>query len=298
MKRRNILFPIIFICLVSIFLTACGNKATLNQKANVITPTPTLFPTSTPTPSLTPTPSPTPSPTPTPIPTNPFGETPVKGYKPNEKYEHLKMLELPDDFDFDAYYAYLIKKYGWTQDDYFYRHPDDFFEGTEDEFCEYWYRAKGIDEIRRNKNLKFKDKEGNPLYIEDYVVMKVKDGFCNHIYGIINNTNSKEINNITKVDISWIYWVDIKNGKPKYVYDTNDVNTVKDAYTEKYGAEASLQYTMDKIAKVYNDDMSAKLNGDEYKSNDFITRNVFCKPVKDGWYDLSNLEYAPIYGLK
>lgn len=43
-------------------------------------------------------------PIPNPIPTNPFGEAPIEGYEPIEKYQNIDMLNLPYEFDRDIYY--------------------------------------------------------------------------------------------------------------------------------------------------------------------------------------------------
>ncbi len=290
---------VMLIILVLSYLTGCGsrinNLKNENSEVNQNPPTLTMSPTSIPTSITTPTPTPTPSPTPTP--TNPFGEVPIEGYEINEKFENINMLSLPEDFDEEAYYDYLRYKYGWNQDDYFYRHPDQFFEGTDEQFGEYWYRANSIENVLTAMETQLKDKYGNPLYYNDPVVMKTEDGFCNYAYGYISEENLNSVN-LDQIYVSWYYWVEIIDGTPKYLYSMNDVDTLRETYTKENGSTAKLDYLMDQLAYIYNADMQAQLNGTEYESNDFIKRDIFCIPVEDGWYDVSDLEYAAIYHLK
>jgi hypothetical protein len=103
------------VAMIAGLLMGCGKTANLKTRSNV---EPNVIVEVMATPTSTTTPSPTP------IPTNPFGEAPIEGYESIEKYQNIDMLNLPYEFDRDAYYDYLRYKYGWTQDDYFYRHPD------------------------------------------------------------------------------------------------------------------------------------------------------------------------------
>ena len=51
-----------------------------------------------------------------------------------------------------------------------------------------------------------------------------------------------------------------------------------------------IEYLMDKLASVYSSDIEVQLSGLEYDSNDFLQSEIFCTPVEDGWYDISDLE--------
>lgn len=308
MKGKT-LSVLILIILVSTVLMGCGSVSdTLypsGYDSSNINVTPILTPTVIPTPTaplILPTtiptiaPTATPSPTPTPIVSkpNPFGQIIEEGFKLEVEFENLNYFEpFPEGFDTNAHYQYLINKYGWGPDDYFYEYTDRFFECTDEELeYEFYNDYRGrfyysyMEALVGSANMR--DMYGKPIYYKDNVLMEADNGFCSHAYGRVEDIMIYD--DQIDVYVYWTDWVEIDDeGYPIHMYSMELVDYLRNEYVKLHGGMAEMNYLMDRMSAVYELAIGAKISGKEYMSQDFLTRNVFCNTVIDGYYDPSVL---------